>query len=172
MHRRGVRRHALIWQQRAETTDVTASIRPSSGGTEEAESVGVFLKIGIRGWSHKTCPSHTKKNKNHQWSKTCRHAYFTSARECTEFTRVQVVRRHREGGSWTLFLSFLSEEKRLQTLQSPFPPQHHILSISVSGAFPRCGYSSLQVHLLFQKYEQGGAEDGEANGSDGGRGGW
>lgn len=48
-----------------------------------------------------------------------------------------------------------------ESLQTLFPPQYYILSISGSGAFPHCGYPSLQLDLSLLKYESGGkAEEG------------
>lgn len=103
-----------------------------------------------------------------------------AARECIEFTRVQAVRRHGRGASWFLFLpewsiwsdKCLSQEKKRRTLkkvqkrgiwnwgwesggeslQTLFPPCYHILPISVRGAFPHCGYLSLQVDLFLLKH--------------------
>lgn len=43
-----------------------------------------------------------------------------------------------------------------ESLQTLFPPQYYILSISGSGAFPHCGYPSLQLDLSLLKYESGG----------------
>lgn len=48
-----------------------------------------------------------------------------------------------------------------ESLQTLFPPQYYILSISGSGAFPHCGYPSLQLDLSLLKYKSGGkAEEG------------
>lgn len=42
------------------------------------------------------------------------------------------------------------------SLQTLFLIQYHILSISVSAAFPHCGYPSLQVALSLLKCKSGG----------------